>query len=38
LGTAALDGAHSLAMAGQEVCGVFLVISRTVLAEDISQF
>lgn len=36
--TAALDGAHSLAMAGQEVRGVFLAIGRSILAEDVSQF
>jgi len=37
-GAAALDGVHGLAMAGQEACGVFLAIGRSVLAEDVSQF
>jgi len=36
--TAALDGAHSLAVAGQEVCSVFLTIGGAILAKDISQF
>ena len=38
LSAAALDGAHGLAVAGQEMGSVFLAISGTVLAEDISQF
>jgi len=38
LGTAALDGAHRLAMARQQVCGIFLAVGGTVLAEEISQF
>jgi hypothetical protein len=38
LGTAAFDSAHGLAMAGQQVCGVFLTIGGSVLAEDVSQF
>ncbi len=35
LGAAALDGAHSLVVAGQEARGVLLAISWTVLVEDV---
>ena len=35
---AALDGAHCLAVAGQQRCGIFLAIGGSVLAEDVSQF
>jgi len=34
-GAAALDSAHGLAMAGQQMRGVFLAIGRSVLAEDV---
>ena len=35
---AALDGAHSLAVAGQQARGIFLAVGGTVLAEDVCQF
>jgi hypothetical protein len=38
LSAAVLDGAHSLAMTGQEVCGILLAVGGTVLAKDISKF
>jgi hypothetical protein len=38
LGAAALDRAHGLEVAGKQARGVFLAISWTVLAKDISQF
>ena len=38
LGAAALDGAHGLKVAGQEVCSIFLAVGGAILAEDISQF
>jgi hypothetical protein len=36
--TALLDGAHGLPVAGEQAVGVLLTISRTELAEDVSQF
>jgi hypothetical protein len=37
-GTALLDGAHDLSVAGEQAFGVLLAIGGTVLAEDVSQF
>ena len=36
VGAAALDGAHGLLVAGQQVWGIFSAIGWSVLAEDVS--
>jgi hypothetical protein len=38
LGAALLDGAHRLAVTGQDLIGVLLAVGGTVQAKDIGQF